>query len=199
MGTIGALRLYVIVCINIKISLYFMEMFSKLFNDLGTFGPIILIVPSMYLLWNKKNLFFYYTSGVLIGNILNVVLKGLFQQPRPNIDQKSFDLALKNGKRLLFKDGMPYYIFGMPSGHSQSTFFSTIFIYFALRKNNITYIYLAISLLTILQRVIYNHHTVLQVIVGALIGSAVGYLFYYLATENVKGLIREKLDDFGPL
>ena len=67
------------------------------------------------------------------------------------------------------------------------------------KKNNITYIYLAISLLTMIQRVVYNHHTVPQVIVGAAIGSAVGYLFYYLATENVKGLIREKLDDFGPI
>jgi membrane-associated phospholipid phosphatase len=87
----------------------------------------------------------------------------------------------------------------MPSVNSQSSFFSTVFIYFALRKKNISYIYLAISLLTMLHRVIYNHHTVFQVIVGAIIGSAVGYLFYYLATENVKGLIREKLDDFGPI
>jgi hypothetical protein len=37
------------------------------------------------------------------------------------------------------------------------------------------------------------------VIVGAITGSVVGYLFYYLATENVKGIIREKLDDFGPI
>ena len=199
MGMIGALLLYAIVCINIKISLYFMEMISELFNKFGTFGPIILIFPSIYMLWNKKNLFFYYTVGVFIDNILNLILKGLFLVPRPTIDQKSFDLFFKHGKRFLFKDGMPYDIFGMPSGHSQSTFFSTIFIYFALRKNNITYIYLAISLLTMIQRVVYNHHTVPQVIVGAAIGSAVGYLFYYLATENVKGLIREKLDDFGPI
>jgi membrane-associated phospholipid phosphatase len=199
MGMIGALLLHVIVCINIKISLYFMEMLSELFNKFGTFGPIILIFPSMYMLWNKNNLFFYYTVGLFISSILNIILKGLFLEPRPTIDQKSFDLSFKHGKRFLFKDGMPYDIFGMPSGHSQSTFFSTIFIYLALRKKNITYIYLGVSLLTILQRVVYNHHTVLQVIVGAAIGSVVGYLFYYLATENVKGIIREKLDDFGPI
>jgi membrane-associated phospholipid phosphatase len=199
MVMIGALRLYANVYINIKISLYFMEMLSELFNEVGTFGPIILIFPSLYLLRNKNNLFFYYIVGVFINNIFNLILKGFFQQPRPTIDQKSFDLSFKNGKRFLFKDGMPYDIFGMPSGHAQATFFSTIFIYFALRKKNITYIYLAISLLTMLQRVMYNHHTVLQVIIGAAIGSTVGYLFYYLATENVKGFIREKLDDFGPI
>lgn len=176
-----------------------MDMLSELFNKIGAFGPITLIFPSMYMLRNKNNLFFYYTVGVFIDNILNLILKGLFQQPRPTIDQKSFDLSFKHGKRFLFKDGMPYDIFGMPSGHAQSSFFSTVFIHFALRKKNITYVYLAISLLTMLQRVMYNHHTVLQVIVGAVVGSIVGYLFYYLATENVKGIIREKLDDFGPI
>ena len=176
-----------------------MEMLSELFNEFGSFGPIILIFLSMYLLWNKNNLFFYYTVGVFIDNILNLILKGLFLQPRPNIDQKSFDLALKHGKRFIFKDGIPYDLFGMPSGHSQSSFFSTIFIYLALRKNNIAYTYLAISLLTMTQRVISNQHTIPQVCAGAILGCGTGYLFYYIATQKVKGQIREKPDDFGPI
>jgi len=199
MVMIGALHLSVNVCINIKISIYFMEMLSDLFNELGSFGPIILIFLSIYLLWNKQNLFFYYTVGVFIDNIINLILKGFFLQPRPSIDKKDFDLALKHGKRFIFKDGMPYDMFGMPSGHSQSSFFSTVFIYLSLRKNNIGYIYLATSILTMIQRVVYNHHTVLQVCVGSVIGSAVGYLFYYIATQKVKGQIREKSDDFGPI
>jgi membrane-associated phospholipid phosphatase len=176
-----------------------MEMLSELFNEFGSFGPVILIFLSMYLLWNKQNLFFYYTVGVFIDNILNIILKGLFLQPRPTIDKKEFDLALKHGKRFIFKDGMPYDLFGMPSGHSQSSLFSTVFIYLSLRKNNIGYTYLAISLLTMLQRVIYSHHTVLQVCVGATVGSVTGYLFYCIANEKVKGQIREKPDDFGPI
>ena len=199
MEMIGVLRLSANVCINIKISLYFMEMLSELFNEFGSFGPVILIFLSMYLLWNKNNLFFYYTVGVFIDNILNIILKGLFLQPRPFIEKKDFDLALKYGKRFVFKDGMPYDILGMPSGHSQSSFFSTVFIYFSLRKNNIGYTYLAISLLTMIQRVVYNHHSVLQVCVGATIGCCTGYLFYYIANEKVKGKIREKPDDFGPI
>lgn len=196
---IGVLHLYVNVCINIKISLYFMKMFSYLFNEFGRFSPIILIFTSMYLLWNKHNLFFFYTIGVFIDNILNVILKGLFLQPRPNIDKKEFDLVLKHGKRFLFKDGMPYDLFGMPSGHSQSTLFSTVFIYLSLRNNNIGYTYIAISLLTMLQRVLYNEHSVLQVCVGAIIGCFTGYLFYYIANKKVKGQIRVKPDDFGPI
>ena len=199
MEMIGVLHLFANACINIKISLYFMEMLSELFNECGAYGPIILIFLSMYLLWNKHNLFFYYTVGVFIDNIFNLILKGIFLQPRPTVDIKVFDLALKHGKRFIFKDGMPYDLFGMPSGHSQSSFFSTVFIYLSLKKNNIAYTYLFISLLTMLQRILCNHHSVLQVFAGSIIGCCTGYLFYYIANEKVKGQIREKPDDFGPI
>ena len=176
-------------------------MISKLFNEFGTYGPIILIFLSMYLLWNKQNLFFYYTVGIFVDAVLNLILKAFFLQPRPSVDEKTFDLALRHGKRFLFKDGIPYDIFGMPSGHSQSAFFSTTFIYLALRKNDnpMFYTYLVISLLIMIQRVMYNHHTIFQVCVGASVGSCVGYLFYYIASQKIKGQIREKVDDFGPI
>lgn len=176
-----------------------MNILLELFDCFGSYGPLTLIFLSFYLLWNKKTLFFYYSIGILIEAISNLILKGLFLQPRPSIDQKSFDLAMKNGRRFLFKNGLPYDIFGMPSGHAESVLFSTVFIYVALRNTKILYIYLFISMLTIIQRVYYNHHTVLQVIVGAIIGGVLGYLFYYLSNEKMKGKIREKKDDFGPL
>ena len=176
-----------------------MNYISTIFTNFGRLGPFILTAFAIYILRNKPNLFFYYLVGVVTSAILNLILKGLFLQPRPSIDKKDFDLALKHGKRFLFKDGMPYDMFGMPSGHSQSSLFSTVFVYLSLRKNNIGYTYLAISLLTMLQRVVYNHHSVLQVCVGAIIGCCSGYFFYYLANEKVKGQIREKPDDLGPI
>ena len=87
----------------------------------------------------------------------------------------------------------------MPSGHSQSLLFSTMFIYLSLKNKNILYIYLFISLLTMIQRVVYNHHTILQVIVGALVGLIFGYVFYQLARVKITGQISEKADDFGPI
>jgi membrane-associated phospholipid phosphatase len=174
-------------------------MISYLFNEIGSFGPIILIFLSIYFLWDKQHLLFYYIVGIFIDAILNLILKGLFLQPRPSIDEKIFDLALRHGKRFLFKDGIPYDIFGMPSGHSQSVLFSTVFIYLTLNKNNIFYTYIAIAVLTMLQRIHYNYHTILQVCVGASVGSIIGYLFYYIANEKVKGKIREKCDDYGPI
>lgn len=171
---------------------------SELFNKVGNYGPLILIFLSMYLLWNNDNLFFYYIIGTFSNAILNLVLKGIFQQPRPSEDIKQFNLALSHGKRFLFKDGIPYDIFGMPSGHSEASIFSTVFIYLSLKKPNIMYFYLAISLITMAQRVVFKHHTILQVIVGAIVGGVFGYFVYTLAREKIKGHITEKRDDFGP-
>ena len=176
-----------------------MYMLLELFDEFGKFGPLILIFLSMYLLWDSNNLFFYYIVGIFSDSILNLILKGTLQQPRPSEDIKQFNLALSHGKRFLFKDGIPHDIFGMPSGHSQSSLFSTVYIYMCLKKTNILYVYLLISFITVMQRVYFNYHTVLQVIAGAIVGGGFGYFVYYLAKEKIKGHITVKMDDFGPI
>ena len=174
-------------------------MILKLFDEFGTFGPLILFFISIYLLWDIDNLFFYYIVGIFSNSILNLILKGIFQQPRPSEDIKHFNLALTHGKIFLFKNGIPYDIFGMPSGHSQSVLFSTVFMYFALKDKKMIYIYAIISLLTMTQRIYSYNHTLFQVIIGAFIGSIVGYLMFFLSGQKLTGIITEKLDDFGPI
>ena len=175
-----------------------MKLLTEFFDNFGRYGNIILLLLSMHFLWNKENLFFYYSVGFFTDALLNIILKGCFQYPRPCEDINTFNLALSHGKRFIFKNGIPHDIFGMPSGHAQSVMFSTVFIYFALRKKNILYLYLFLSLLTMCQRVIYNHHTVAQVFAGAIVGALFGYFVYFLSREKIKGHITEKLDDFGP-
>ena len=176
-----------------------MKLLKTIFDKMGAYSPFYIGVLSVYLLWDKKNLLFYYVIGFFVNMLLNLVLKGIIQQPRPFEDINILNLAIGNGKRFIFKDGIPYDIFGMPSGHSQSSLFSTVFVYLSLRKNNLLYIYLTISLLTITQRVVYDFHTILQVIAGSLVGGSFGYFVYYLAREKIKGHITEKLDDYGPI
>jgi membrane-associated phospholipid phosphatase len=173
-------------------------MIDKVFYYMGSFGPLILFIYSQFLLWNKYNLFFYYNIGFFLDSIINLILKGFFQQPRPSEDHVLFNIALKNGKRFIFKDYIPHDIFGMPSGHSQSTFFSTVFIYLSLQNINVFYFYLFISFITIVQRVVYDFHTIFQVIIGSIVGCLIGYTFYYFARQKIKGKIREKPDDFAP-
>lgn len=169
----------------------------KLISTIGQNGPIILFALSVFLLRNKCNLLFYYITFYVIGLILNIILKGIIQQPRPSIDKKTFDLMIKNKERYISKYGVPYDIYGMPSGHSQSVLFSTIFIYFAFHNIKLTIIYLLISIITVFQRVIENHHTVLQVIVGSMIGLIIGYVSYEMAKIKMAGKLTNKKDDYA--
>jgi len=167
--------------------------------EIGTYGPGILFCYSLYLLWEKENLVAYYGIGVVLNALLNLILKGLLQQPRPSEDPKQFALALKHGKRFIFNNGIPHDIFGMPSGHAQSCFFSTAFVFLSIKKYNSLLIYLLISFVTMYQRVEYNYHTVWQVIIGAIVGILVAFCMYYLSEQKLKGLIREKPDDDAPI
>jgi membrane-associated phospholipid phosphatase len=166
--------------------------------EIGTYGPGILFCYSLYLLWEKDNLLAYYSIGTFIDAILNLILKGLLQQPRPSEDPKQFALALKHGKRFIFNNGIPHDIFGMPSGHAQSCFFSTAFVFLSIKKYNSLCIYILITLITIYQRVKYNYHTAWQVIIGSSIGILVAYCMHYLLQQKLKGVIREKPDDDAP-
>jgi membrane-associated phospholipid phosphatase len=172
----------------------------NIFNNIGSYGPFILFIISTSLLWDKNNLFNYYYIGIFMNTLLNIILKGIFQQPRPLEDVTKFNLALSRGKNMIFKNGiMSYNIFGMPSGHAQSALYSTMFMYFSLKNDKIIYIYLLICLLTIAQRVVYNYHTILQVTIGSICGIFIGYVFYLLASSHMKGHLTEKMDDNGPI
>jgi membrane-associated phospholipid phosphatase len=104
-------------------------------------------------------------------------------------------MILKRNERFITRDGMPYDIYGMPSGHAQEVFFSTIYNYLVLRDIKISIGFIIISFITIIQRVLYNHHTLLQVIIGSILGIIIGNIGYYFAKNNITGNLKEKPDD----
>jgi membrane-associated phospholipid phosphatase len=175
-----------------------LKILYKSFFYIGGYGPFILILCSIYLLRKKETLLFYYLIGIFLNSILNLILKSIIKQPRPNEDSKKFELALKQYKNT-FNNGIPFEIFGMPSGHAQSALFSTTFIYLSLRNKNILWFFLVISLITIFQRVQFGYHFISQVIMGSIIGIVFSYYIYYLVQDKLKGKIREKKDDYGPI
>jgi membrane-associated phospholipid phosphatase len=167
--------------------------------EFGEYGPIILIILSWYLLWNNKYLFFYYNIGIFLNSILNLILKGIIQEPRPMFDNKKVDLVKTNAKHYFFQNGIPFDIFGMPSGHAQMSFFTTIFIYLSLEHINLFYLYTVYSIIICYQRVQYEYHSISQVIVGSIVGTVFGYYIYKLTREKIKGKISEKPDDNAPV
>ena len=174
-------------------------MLYTILNYFGQFAPIILFLISLYLLLDKDTLFFYYIFGIFTNSLLNLILKGIIQQPRPLDDEKLFHLALKNANKDVFKNGIPFNVFGMPSGHAQSVIFSTVFIYLALKNTKILLFYLTVSVFTMFHRIYNNYHTWFQVIIGDIVGGLFGFLIFFLSQQKLKGKIREKKDDYGPI
>jgi membrane-associated phospholipid phosphatase len=87
----------------------------------------------------------------------------------------------------------------MPSGHSEASMFITTYIFLGLKNKKFALIFSLLSLLIMYQRIKDNHHTLLQVVVGATVGVVCAYLFYYFAQQSLTGKIKAKPDDNGPL
>jgi membrane-associated phospholipid phosphatase len=172
-------------------------MIEQIFNFIGGYGQLILFFISIKLLWSKSNLLGYYIYGFCLDTILNLILKGIFKQPRPSEDPELFKLAIKSGNRFRFPNGFPHDIFGMPSGHTSSVFYSAIFIYLSLKNINIFIGYILFSLLVVSHRLYFNHHTFIQTVVGAIVGLLFGSFMYYMATQKIMGKINDKMDDFA--
>ena len=146
-------------------------------------GNIILFIffsLSIYLLYDKPRLLFLFIICYFFNIIINLILKGLIQQTRPNEDHRLFNLELLNIQRSTTKEYMvSYNRYGMPSQHAQLAFYSTIYIYFALKNNILTIFYLLLTLLTLYHIVLYNYHTIFQVIIGSIIGCVFSFLLHY--------------------
>jgi membrane-associated phospholipid phosphatase len=173
-----------------------MNTVHKAIKYAGKYGPLILFLPTVFFLSNKKSAFIYYVVGFFLNSISNVCLKLLIQQPRPSDDKAKFDLALERGKQFLY---IPYDVFGMPSGHAQSVAFTSVFVFMTIQNNLFRLFCVIISLITLWQRVEYNHHTVLQVVVGSMVGGLISYLMFYMNKKNIGGLLKEKRDDNAPI
>jgi membrane-associated phospholipid phosphatase len=164
----------------------------KLIDTIGYLGPQLLFFSSIYFLFDKLTFLSVYFVGFFLNILLNVILKSLIQEPRPTEDKRLFNLELLNKKRI----GHDRY--GMPSGHAEGVFYSTAFIFLTLKNKWIGLSYLLISLITSYQRVEYKNHTFKQVLIGGIIGTFMGFFFYYYGKHILKGRLREKPDDNAP-
>jgi membrane-associated phospholipid phosphatase len=159
-------------------------------DTIGFFAPVILFMFSVLLLRHMSNYLLFYIVGTILNNILNIILKLIIKEPRPSKDQKFIEIGVTNGAIISFDK------FGMPSGHAQNCGFSLAFITLVFNNPFITTIYLIISLISIMQRYIYNNHTILQLIIGFIIGLIAGYITYLFGSKHIMGNIKTKKDDY---
>ena len=165
----------------------------KIRDYLGLYAPIILFILSLFLLRNKKIYLRFLIYGFILNNLLNIILKLTIKEPRPNKDKKEIEIGVVNGVRIGFDK------FGMPSGHAQNCGYLILFITMTLNNPVITMLFSLLSVISLLQRYIYNNHSILQLIVGFIIGIGIGYLTYFIGNKYIRGNIKMKKDDNGPL
>ena len=165
-----------------------------LFRDyIGLYAPLILFGMSLFLLRNMTTYLKIFTAGFFLNNILNIILKLAIKEPRPTNDSKAIEIGVINGARISFDK------FGMPSGHAQNCAFCIAFITMALNNPFITCLFIVITLISLFQRYLYNNHTILQLLIGLIIGAISGYLTYNIGHKYIRGNIRMKKDENGPL
>ena len=172
-------------------------MLIDIFDTLGEWGPIILFVFTIFVMRFKHTYLFYYCFGMIISIMSNYIIKGIIKEPRPGIDEKKLKIALKHNERFIYNKGIPYDIFGMPSGHSQRAAFTALFTYLTLKDTNILIFQVMYTIFIMYQRVYFDHHTILQCIMGIIVGIILAYIFYYIATNKITGNIKLKLDDYA--
>ena len=200
MGPIGQLPSSVKTCINTSLDVQFNHLFlsvlymiEQIIDFIGFYGPVILFLASIIYLYVKNSYFTIYVIGFMFSGLINYILKGVFKQPRPIDDKHIFNLEKMYRRVLTFEN------YGMPSAHTQAVFYTTTFTYLALENNVLLVCSVFISLLTIYQRVQSKQHFLSQTIVGAIIGSILGFTFYKYAKNQLQGPLKAKEDDYAPL
>jgi membrane-associated phospholipid phosphatase len=168
-------------------------MIEQIINFVGFNGPVILFLASIVYLYVKNSYFTIYIIGFMLSGLINYILKGVFKQPRPIDDNHLFNLEK------MYRNVMTFENYGMPSGHTQSVFYTTTFTYLAIENNILLVGSLFISLLTIYQRVQSKQHFLFQTIVGATIGSILGLAFYKYAKNQLQGPLKPKEEDYAPI
>ena len=145
-------------------------MLPIVFDYIGYYGPIILFLITFYYLLDKRLYLLVFFIGSVTNMGLNEVLKLAIREPRPEGQIHFLDSNQLHGPHL----------YGMPSAHTQTCFFSTVYLYLVCGYPYIFILSLFICILTFYQRWKYNRHTIKQLLVGSLIGSFYAWLLIYL-------------------
>ncbi len=78
-----------------------------------------------------------YLIGYLLQIIFNAWLKTVIKQKRPSITNREVKSATSKGSNIIMRDGFPYEIYGMPSGHATISTYSTLFSRLVINNNHL--------------------------------------------------------------
>jgi membrane-associated phospholipid phosphatase len=157
---------------------------------IGHYGPPILFALTFYSIFHRNIYVFVFLFGSIINCWINMFLKHIFREPRPQNP-----LAFVDSNDLI---GNNYY--GLPSGHAQSVFFSLTFFYKVIQPFSncdhivIFYIMICVTILTLYQRWKYRRHTIKQLIIGSVVGSFFAWILVFTTKAYLHNYKQKFLD-----
>jgi hypothetical protein len=154
---------------------------------------IILFLSSIFLffIFNKHKLCVIYLLFFLLNIFINFLVKIFLKYPRPkeNLDLFPFlKISIDEYNR-----------FGMPSRSCQSDIFSTIFLFFTMKKIDYTILFIFVSVYNIIQNYIQQKYTFLQILMGCILGTIMGIIAYICTIHFLKEELTEKQEENAPI
>jgi hypothetical protein len=154
---------------------------------------IILFLSSilLFFIFNKHKLCVIYLLFFLLNIFINFLVKIFLKYPRPteNLDLFPF-LKIPIDE---------YNRYGMPSRSCQSDLYSTIFLFFTMKKMDYTILFIFISVYNIIQNYIQQKYSILQILIGCLLGTIMGVIAYVFTIRFLKENLTEKQEENAPI
>jgi len=149
---------------------------ENIFDKIGFYGLFVLFFMNIVYLRKQQGYLWGYFIFIFINEYLNRILKSIIREDRPHGYDKVVEVDnIYSGA----------HVYGMPSGHSQSVFFSTAYLWLVIESVPLLLIQLFICGVTVYQRWKYKKHTISQLAVGGVIGILFANNVYYLIKKRI--------------
>ena len=136
------------------------------FYAIGYFGEYLTFTFTLFIIYYQTYNLVFYIFLFILNKFINDKLKSYFKQFRP-----------PNPIKFLDDDKFSKKKYGMPSGHSQLSFFSLAYAYLSTYKINTPIILMMLTcIIVIYERLVYHNHTLFQLISGAVVGIIIAYI-----------------------
>lgn len=158
---------------------FYLNVFFINYTFIGDGIFAICLIALMFFYFKKKQCGFALLYSFLISGIAAQIIKNLINSPRPK-------LYFEAGTYLNFIDGVTLGGgSGFPSGHTATAFAIATVMVLMMKNTNRQLLILMGAFLAGYSRIYLAQHFLLDVMVGAMLGSASGILAFYLAQNRI--------------
>ncbi|MBK8785960.1 MAG: phosphatase PAP2 family protein [Chitinophagaceae bacterium] len=158
---------------------FYLNVFFINYTFMGDGIFAVCLTALMFFYFKRKQAGFALLYSFLISGLAAQLLKNLFNSPRPK-------LYFEAGTYLNFIDGVTLSgSSSFPSGHTATAFAIAAVLVLMMKNKNWQLLVLLAAILVGYSRIYLAQHFLLDVIVGALLGTVSGILAFYLAQNRI--------------